>query len=266
MNKLYVVLMFFCLWPLTACDADDKANEKAAVVEVDKNSVEKATVVDAGNNSDEKSTVRDAMLKVFPNQQIDMVEKTPVQGIYEVVLGTKVFYVTGDGKYVFSGDLIQLANRRSLTDDRKAGIRREILKLQSEDSMIVFRAKDEKFKVTIFTDIDCGYCRKLHQQMAGYNDKGITVRYMAYPRAGIPSRSYQKAVNVWCAKDRKKAMTDAKAGLNVNSSDCNNPVKSHFELGDKLGVRGTPAIFMESGDLLPGYMPPERLFRILAQN
>jgi len=137
-----------------------------------------------------------------------------------------------------------------------------------EDSMIIFSPKNGKVKhtITVFTDIDCGYCRKLHSAIDEYNELGIRVRYLAYPRAGIGSASYDKAVAVWCAKDRKKAMTQAKNNQSVNSGKCANPVAEHFEMGSKIGVRGTPALVLESGQLVPGYVPPQRLAAILEKD
>ena len=129
--------------------------------------------------------------------------------------------------------------------------------------MIVFEPEKIEHTITVFTDIDCGYCRKLHQQMDGYNDLGIRIRYMAFPRAGIDSASFDKAADVWCAKDRHQAMDDAKDGIKVSAKSCDNPVKAQYELGRKIGVKGTPALFLESGQMLPGYVPPKRLKQLL---
>ena len=131
--------------------------------------------------------------------------------------------------------------------------------------MIIYEPKKTEHTLTVFTDIDCGYCRKLHQQIAEYNALGIRIRYMAFPRAGIDSESYNKTVDVWCAKDRKQALTDAKNGKEVTSESCNSPIQAQYELGRRLGVTGTPALFLESGEMLPGYVPPKRLKEILDQ-
>jgi thiol:disulfide interchange protein DsbC len=135
-----------------------------------------------------------------------------------------------------------------------------------ESQMIVFPAKNEKHKVTVFTDIDCPYCVKLHRDMKDYNSEGITMRYMAYPRAGIGSNSYKKIVNVWCSDDKAKAMTDAKEGNKIANKSCDNPVAQQYQLGQALGVQGTPAIFLEDGTSLPGYVPPKRLAEVLKNN
>jgi thiol:disulfide interchange protein DsbC len=111
----------------------------------------------------------------------------------------------------------------------------------------------------VFTDIDCGYCRKLHAQMEEYNANGIAINYMAFPRAGIGSRSYEKAVSVWCADDQQAAMTLAKAGSDPDPKQCDNPIAEQYQLGLSMGVSGTPNMMTQSGQLIPGYVPPEQL-------
>jgi thiol:disulfide interchange protein DsbC len=132
-----------------------------------------------------------------------------------------------------------------------------------ESEMVIFGADDAKHTITVFTDIDCGYCRKLHREIDDYNKENIRVRYLFYPRAGVGSPSYDKAVSVWCADDRKQAMTDAKSGKTLESKSCDNPVKGHLVLGELMGVNGTPAIVLESGELLPGYVPAKRMAQML---
>ena len=132
--------------------------------------------------------------------------------------------------------------------------------------MVVFAGDKADHTVTVFTDIDCGYCRKLHSQIDEYEDEGIRVRYVFYPRAGVKSESYKEAVSVWCSEDRNKAMTEAKAGRLMEEKTCDNPVQSHMELGELLGISGTPAIVLDNGDLVPGYVPPKRLAAIIKAN
>lgn len=131
--------------------------------------------------------------------------------------------------------------------------------------MIVYAPKQVKHTVTIFTDIDCPYCRKLHKEMQSYLDAGIEVRYLAFPRAGAGSESYKKAVSVWCAKNREEAMTRAKRGETVKSESCKHPVDRHLALVQRLGVNATPTIFLENGRRIPGYVPAQRLLQILEQ-
>ena len=151
----------------------------------------------------------------------------------------------------------------NVTQPLRSKVRMDAINNLGEDSMIVFSPEKVKHTITVFTDIDCGYCRKLHNEMAEYNKHGIEVRYMAYPRAGIDSDSYKKAVSVWCAEDRKAAMTRAKNGDSVTEKNCDNPVAEQFKLGSMMGVRGTPALVLENGQIAPGYIPAARLAGIL---
>lgn len=206
------------------------------------------------------------LVKVF-GANPDVVKESPVKGIYEVTYGPKIYYISLDGKYLFSGDLYDLKSRTNLTEKTRGSARLKAFASIDESSLIVFKAKgEEKHVITVFTDIDCGYCRKLHNGMAEMNELGITVRYMAFPRAGINSPSYNKAVSVWCAKDRNKAMTIAKSGKELEPATCDSPVKAHYEMGVALGVTGTPAILLEDGALMPGYLPPQQLFASLEQS
>lgn len=212
----------------------------------------------------EEDALKAKLLKAF-GRAPDLIAPSAIEGLKEVVYGTDVYYITPDGRYLVSGAMFDLASQKNLTEQRLSGLRLEMLKGVDESSMIVFRAKGkQKHVITVFTDIDCVYCRKLHSGMAEMNKLGITVRYMAYPRAGIGSPSYDKAVSVWCAEDRNKAMNEAKNEQKVVAKKCDNsPVAQQFKLGQKLGVNGTPAILLEDGHLMPGYAPPDRLLALL---
>lgn len=195
----------------------------------------------------------------------DQISAAPIEGLKEVIYGTDVYYITPDGRYLISGSMFDLASKDNLTEKRLGGIRKDMLKKLDESSMIVYKAKGkQKHVITVFTDIDCVYCRKLHSGMAEMNKLGITVRYMAYPRAGIGSPSYDKAVSVWCAEDRNKAMDEAKNSNKIMPKKCDNsPVAEEFIMGQKLGVNSTPSILLEDGHLMPGYAPPDRLLALL---
>ncbi len=196
----------------------------------------------------------------------DAVSATKVPGLYEVTFGSQIVYLSEDGRYAVRGDLIDLASLENLTDARREGLRLAAVDAVGEDNMVIFEPEGEvRHTVTVFTDIDCGYCRKLHREMASYLDEGIRVRYLAFPRAGIGSESYQKAVSVWCSEDTRDAMTRAKRGEDVGSLSCPNPVAQHYQLGRELGVTGTPSLVLESGRLMPGYLPATRLAQILDQ-
>ena len=194
-----------------------------------------------------------------PDMEPDHVVETPLGGMYEVQFGSVVVYLSGDGRYMLRGDLIDLAARRNLTEETRRSARAEAVGALGEASMIVFEPDAVKHTVTVFTDVDCAYCARLHRQMADYNRLGIEIRYTAFPRAGIGSPTYDKMVSVWCAADQHTAMTDAKAGMSVEDARCDNPVGDHYEVGQEIGVTGTPAIVLESGELIPGYVPPREL-------
>ncbi len=199
---------------------------------------------------------------IRPDLPIDAVHETPVAGIYGLELpdGT-VLYGTADGKHLIAGDMYALGDDLvNLTESRRAVHRRALIDDMPLDDMVVFSpAARPKTSIYVFTDVDCGYCRKLHQEMADINALGIEVRYLAYPRAGVGSDSYRKIVSAWCAEDRRTALTDLKAGRTIPSKSCANPVAAQFDLGRQVGITGTPAIITEDGRLYPGYMPAAQL-------
>ncbi len=204
-----------------------------------------------------------ALDKLMPGTKPSSIEETAIPGLYEVSFGSTIFYFNKDASLMFRGDIIDVKNRVNLTENKRGEARGKLLKSMDESQMIVYPAKNEIAKVTVFTDIDCPYCVKLHREMADYNAQGITIRYMSYPRAGLNSRSYQKAVNVWCSDDRAKALTEAKEGKDLPDKSCDNPVAQQFHLGQALGVQGTPAMFLEDGTSMPGYVPPKRLAKAI---
>ena len=194
----------------------------------------------------------------------DSVKPTVIPGLYEVMLKAKIVYLSQDGRFLLQGDLIDLKERTNLTEARLDTQRAKALAAIGEDQMVIFAPTEPaKHTITVFTDIDCGYCRKFHQEMADYNRNGIKVRYLMYPRAGIGSDSYDKAVAVWCSPDRRDAITRAKKGEAIEQKSCPNPVKEQYELGQALGVRGTPTIILEGGQLIPGYVPADKLATML---
>ncbi len=215
----------------------------------------------AGPNPEQ--AVRDRLAKTFPDSPISDVRKTPIAGMYEVMIGNEIGYVSEDGKYLLHGDLLELATQKNLTEDRRQDARSKLLSKIDEKDMIVFSPKKPKYTVTVFTDIDCGYCRMLHKEMKGYQEQGIAVRYLFFPRAGMNSDSWRKADSVWCAKDRRDAMTRAKQGESLPPGNCKTPVASHYQAGINMGVRGTPAIVTEDGRMIPGYQPPAELRKTL---
>lgn len=200
-----------------------------------------------------------ALDELMPGTKPGSIEESALPGLYEVSYGSTIFYFNKDASLMFRGDIIDVNKRVNLTENKRGEARSQLLKSMNESQMIVYPAKNEKTKVTVFTDIDCPYCVKLHREIADYNAEGITIRYMAYPRSGIGTRSYQKAVNVWCADDPAKAMGEAKEGKTLPTKNCDNPVAQQYQIGQVLGVEGTPAMFLEDGTSMPGYMPAKDL-------
>ena len=211
----------------------------------------------------DESAVRQSMAKSIPSAKIDSVKPAEIKGLYEVIVGANIFYVSEDGKYLLQGRLVDVAARKDLTEEKLAGTRRQAIEKIGQENMIVFKPKIGKYTVTIFTDIDCGYCRKLHSEIDQYLAQGITIQYLIFPRAGKGSDSYNKAVSVWCAKDRNAALTDAKKGNTPPAKTCDNPVDQHMQLGADFDVKGTPMIVTEKGNIYPGYLPAKQLVEAL---
>jgi len=213
---------------------------------------------DKQENTEEKISALKAELKGKFRSEPTSIKKSLLPDVYEVMYGTEVVYFSGDGKYFLAGDMIELDTRKNLSDIAKQSIRKDML-LEKNNKPVVFKAKNEKHVLTVFTDIDCGFCAKLHREIADINDKGITIEYLMFPRAGLRSHSYDKAVSMWCAKDQQQMMTDAKERREIPELNCDNPVAEQYNLGRELGVTGTPALMTSTGRLIPGYMPADRL-------
>ncbi len=194
-----------------------------------------------------------------PNAKTIAVSETPIDGILQVQINSEIVYITADGKYLLQGQIMEIETRTNLTDQAKSGIRVGLLEGLKQDEQISFSPVDPKYELLVFTDLDCGYCRKLHNQIEEYNEEGIAIHYLAFPRAGIGSASYDKFVSVWCADDQQAALTLAKAGDDPEPLKCPNPIADQYELGREIGVTGTPALVTTDGTLIPGYMPPSQL-------
>ncbi|NVZ07792.1 DsbC family protein [Allochromatium humboldtianum] len=206
--------------------------------------------------------IRAALKEIAPDLKVTNIQASPIKGLYEVMAGTDLMYITADGRHFISGHIVDLKTREDLTEPRLSEARKRLIDGIGENEMVVFGDKDAEHTITVFTDIECGYCRKLHSQIADYEKEGIRVRYLFFPRAGKGSPAYDEAVSVWCAGDdeaRRTAMTKAKAGESIASKTCDNPVEEHMALGADLGLRGTPAIITDSGEMIPGYVEPKRL-------
>ncbi|MEI6541938.1 MAG: DsbC family protein [Methylococcales bacterium] len=203
--------------------------------------------------------IRQSIAKSMPSIKVDSVTPSVVKGLYELTIGANLYYVSEDGKYLLQGHLVDIAAKKDLTEEKLNEARKSAILKMGVANMIVFKPKIAKYTVTIFTDIDCGYCRKLHSELDQYLAQGITIQYMFFPRAGKDSDSYNKAVSVWCANDRNAALTAAKKDQNIPSKTCDNPVDKHMQLAAEFDVKGTPMIISENGNVYPGYLPAIQL-------
>jgi thiol:disulfide interchange protein DsbC len=213
----------------------------------------------AGPSLEAKQMVEQKLASVAPGLSIDSIDFAPIENFYEVTTGTQVVYVSEDGKHMFLGELLDVDSGENLTENRRADLTAGMLTKFDEGQMIVIGPDNPRRYVTVFTDVDCPYCAKFHRDVPALNAAGVQVRYLLFPRTGIGSKSYQRAVGVWCADDRIESIGVAKAGGEVEYRECENPVKEHYELGQEVGIRGTPAIVLDDGRMVAGYVPPDRL-------
>ena len=198
------------------------------------------------------------------NLEVTRVSKTAMNGVKEVIIkaeqGNEIIYISDDSQFVFEGNIIDIKNGTNLKTETERSLRKELM-ADHADSLqsIDFYPDVMKNHITVFTDIDCGFCRKLHEEIDGYNNLGIGVSYVFFPRTGLDTASYDKAVNVWCATDQKQALTNAKSGGDIEPKMCKNPIKSQFNLGIQAGIHkvGTPSIVLDDGTLIRGFMPPK---------
>ena len=204
-----------------------------------------------------------AALSAFAGQPIgiESVRPSPAPGIVEVqVINGPLLYATEDGGYFFlNGDLhqVSVSGAVNLTEERRSLARKEQLAAVSLEDMVVFSPKGEtRDYVSVFTDVTCFYCQKLHREVDQLNAKGVEVRYLAFPRGGINSDGAKKLATAWCADDQQTTLTELKAGMDLPVNDCaDSPIAAQYQLGQEMGVSGTPAIITSSGMMIPGYRP-----------
>ncbi len=273
-KKLSLIALVVVSIFVAGCKADSGSAENSETQTGQEQAAPSST--DAGSNDGVKTTLsvddKEEIAKRFAASRPDLVvvdvQATPAEGVYQVSFdGKGEVYMLDSGEFFFVGDLYQLEEGRivNVSEESKNGPRKELLAKVSNDDMIIFSPEGEvKASVVVFTDVDCGYCRKLHNEVPRMNELGIEVKYMAYPRAGVGSGSYNKIASAWCAEDPRDALTKLKSGETIPTNVCDgNPVAKQFDIGRKAGLSGTPAIVLEDGQLLPGYLPAERLAQTL---
>ena len=196
---------------------------------------------------------------LIPGQQPDSVLTTPIAGLYQVSFGTQVVYLFENGQYLLSGDLIDLNSSTNLTEESRKSGRKAVIDGLREAGMVVFSPAETKSTITVFTDTECGYCVRLHNEIQQLLAGGGRVRYLGYPRAGLGSSSHKTLVSVWCASDPQRAMTDAKRGKAIEPQTCDTDIEKHMQAAQLVGVRGTPTIVLQDGKVIPGYVPAGEL-------
>lgn len=210
--------------------------------------------------------VRAALKSLNAKIKVDRIGPAPMAGFREVVASGQVVYVSDDGKYLLQGGLLDISRRKDLSEAALATVRAEVLKtLPMSDRIVYAPAGTPKHTVVVLTDVECGYCRKFHADIAEYTKRGIRVEYLAFPRAGIGSADYRKMVSVWCADDRKQALTNAKNDRAVPSKTCTTPVDMQHAAGMRMGLTGTPMILTPEGEFVGGYLAPDVLQKRLDQ-
>ena len=219
-----------------------------------------AAAASAADADPKLAAVQEKVTAMFEAIEPQNVSKSPVDGWYTVQKGSIVAYISEDGRYLLQGDLIDLDRNINLSEVSRSDSRRELVAALQDDHAILFSPSDVKHSVTVFTDIDCGYCRKLHAEIDGYLERGIEVRYVLYPRNGPASRAWSTSEDVWCSRDRGKALTAAKLDRQFQTQKCDaSMISTHYMLGQDIGLTGTPAIVFEDGTLVGGYLPPAAL-------
>ncbi len=211
----------------------------------------------ASADTDGVDQLKQAMAKTMPNVKPGSISKTPIDGLYQVIVGSQVVYMSADANYMIEGDLYNLATRENVSENAKSSIRLTAINELGSDKMLVYTPENVKDTITVITDIDCPYCRRLHNEIPEYMKENVQVRYIFMPLKG--AADMKKTISVWCSDDQQLALDIAKAGGEVEEKSCDNPISQHLKLARELGVRGTPAIVLDDGQLLPGYVPVKKL-------
>ncbi|MDR1075053.1 MAG: DsbC family protein [Xanthomonadaceae bacterium] len=218
------------------------------------------------NDAGAEQRVWNALKEISPQFQPSYIGAAAFPGFQEVLIGGQLLYVSNDGRYLLQqAQPIDLQARAPVVSTGLMNYRRSQLAEVPASDRIVFAPAHPRYTISVFTDVECGFCRKLHQDIPELNRRGIAVEYLAFPRLGLSSPDYREMVSVWCASDRKQALTDAKSGKPVADATCENPVAREYEIGQRMGITGTPAIFAPDGTLMGGYLEPGPLEQMLQQ-
>lgn len=255
----FPVFALLCALSVSAC-----AQSKPA--DADKAAAAKPAGTASGKQADapKEAMIRAALKAIDPRVVPDRIAPAPMPGFQEVIVSGQVIYFSDDGRYMLQGSLYDVKAKKDLSQIGLSVLRREALSKVPMSERIVFAPVGaSKYHVSVFTDIECGYCQKLHSEIADYNKLGIAIEYLAFPRAGLASQDALAMESVWCSADRRKALTDAKNGRPVPPKRCDNPVAAQYKIGQQIGLQGTPMIINSDGVALPGYLPPDKLLEAL---
>lgn len=256
MLKLLCTLIFV-LFAASACSSD----RHAAIA--DANAASAPASAPAEVTPAVRSAITAAVAAMAPQARVQAIAPMPIAGLYQVIAQGQVLYLTGDGRYAIQGDAFDVKTRTPLNSLSMNKLRRDAIAKLDHSQMVRFAPANPKYTVTVFTDVDCPYCRAFHANITEMNKLGIAVDYLFWPRSGLGTPSAQKAVDVWCAPDRQAALTRAFEGSTPRYAECKSPVAHDFDLGIDLGVDGTPTVIADNGVVLGGYVDPQELLRRL---
>ena len=221
------------------------------------NNVETSQIKEIQEN---KSKLLAVLLDAFPEANDVKISESSIQGLYTVSIGSQIFYMSQNGHFILQGDIYNVETGANLTERDRISARKDFLNQLDEEEMVIFVPDEFKHTVTVFTDIDCGYCRKFHSEIDEVMEQGIRVRYLFFPRTGPDTESWEKAEKVWCSQDRHTAITRAKQGKSLRAKNCSNtPVQQHYSLGQMFRVQGTPTMVSDKGKIIVGYVPADVL-------
>lgn len=208
----------------------------------------------------ELEKIRDDLDRILPKDLSYEIQSSPVKGLKQIVIGPQVLYVTEDGGHLIEGNIFDLKTHVNVTETLKKAARNSaLIKLLDTETLTYKAPQADAQTITVFTDVDCGFCRQFHSEMADYNAKGISIRYLLYPREGKNSEAYQKSQNIWCSRNQREAMNAIMTGKQVSVGNCATPIDKHIALGKLMEIRGTPAIILPSGEYIAGYIDPKQL-------
>jgi len=212
--------------------------------------------------------LREALAEMAPDLPITSIQESLLPGIYELISGAQLYYLSPNGRFMLEGSIIDLQEQVNVSDQRRGMLQLALIETVPEEQMVVFNneSKDADRWITVFTDTDCGFCQKLHREIDEITAADIRVRYLAFPRAGMDSASARELESVWCADDPEEAMTAAKTGGTVSPATCENPIQAHVDLARQVELRGTPLIYLDNGTKIPGYRPASELIRMISES